>query len=190
MFLNLRELELRKVQFDEDFPAGEIDFDLNQLRQIGPLHAEGMAELLNNTLGEIRVRGHVKVDLEVPCDRCLEPVQYPVDQDFDLFYRPSSEDAETAHDLEIDAGEAEIGFYEGVGIELSEVLREHILLSLPMQQICRDSCAGICPTCGRNRNTGPCGCVEELVNDRWSALRDWKHDKLRSKDEINAEPQT
>ena len=70
MFLNLRELELRKVQFDEDFPAGEIDFDLNQLRQIGPLHAKGMAELLNNTLGEIRVRGHVRVDLELPCDRC------------------------------------------------------------------------------------------------------------------------
>jgi uncharacterized protein len=61
-----------------------------------------------------------------------------------------------------------------MGLELGDVLREYVLLSLPMQQICRDDCAGICPKCGRNRNTGPCGCVEEDVNDRWSALRAWK----------------
>lgn len=190
MFLNLRELELRKVRFDEDFPAGEIDFDLNQLRQIGPLHAEGVAELLNNTLGEIRVRGRVKVDLEVPCDRCLEPVEYPVDRNFDLYYRPAPDDEDIPPELKIDDGETEIGFYEGLGMELSDVLREYVLLSLPMRQICRADCAGICPKCGLNRNTGPCGCVEEQVNDRWAALRDWKYDKIRTKDEINAEPQT
>jgi uncharacterized protein len=176
LFLNLRELEIRKVQFDEDFPAGEIDFDLNQLRQVGPLHATGVAELLNNTLGEIRVRGHLRMDIEVPCDRCLEPVKLPIDEDFDLFYRPAPEESETPHEVAIDPGETEIGYYEGIGMELADVLREHVLLSLPMQSICRDECAGICPKCGKNRNAGPCGCVDEPVNDRWSALRDWKND--------------
>ena len=191
MFLNLRELELRKVQFDEDFPAGEIDFDLTQLKQIGPLHAAGVAELLSNTLGEIRVRGSVRVDLELPCDRCLEPVEYPIDRAFDLFYRPAVEDAETPHEVKIDEEDTEIGFYEGIGMELSDVLREYVLLSLPMQQICRADCAGICPRCGQNRNAALCSCVEQPVNERWSALRDLiASDKIRPKDERNAEPQT
>ena len=70
-----------------DFPAGEIDF--GGLRQVGPLHAEGQAELLSNTLGEIRIRGKVKAEIEADCDRCLEPVHRPIDSDFDLFYRPT-----------------------------------------------------------------------------------------------------
>jgi uncharacterized protein len=180
LFLNLRELELRKVQFDEDFPAGEIDFDSNQLTQIGPLHAEGVAELLNNTLGEIRVRGHVRVEIEVPCDRCLDPVRFLIDRDFDLFYRPSTDEPVAAHEVEIDAGETEIGFYEGIGMELADVLREYVLLSLPMRLICRDECAGICPKCGKNRNAEDCGCVEEPLNDRWSALRNWKQDGVKT----------
>jgi uncharacterized protein len=180
VFLNLRELELRKVQFDEDFPAGEIDFDLNQVRQVGPLHAQGVAELLNNTLDEIRVRGHVRVEIEVPCDRCLEPVHFLIDRDFDLFYRPEPEDEDTPHDLEIDPGETEIGYYKGAGMELADVLREFVLLSLPMQLVCSAECAGICPKCGKNRNTAPCDCIEEPVNDRWSALRDWKQDNVRA----------
>jgi uncharacterized protein len=171
LFLSVQELELRKIRFDEDFPAGEIDFDPTQLKQLGALHTEGEAELLNNTLGEIRIRGRLNVELELACDRCLEPVRYPVNGPFDLYYRLAPR-GPLPHDVAIDEGESEIGFYEGGGIELSEILREHILLSLPMHQICREDCAGICPTCGVNRNTGSCDCSQEQVDDRWAALRD------------------
>ena len=171
MFLSVQELEVRKIKFDTDFPAGEIDFDESQLKQTGPLHAEGEAELLINTLGEIRIRGRLKVDLEMQCDRCLEPVPYPVQSPFEMYYRPTTTGPER-HEVAIDEGESQIGFYEDGGIELSDVLREHILLSLPMHQVCREDCAGICPTCGENRNTGNCQCKEEHVDDRWAALRD------------------
>jgi uncharacterized protein len=180
LFFNVRELELRKVRFDEEFPAGEIDFDSNQLRQVGPLHAAGVAELLNNTLGEIRIRGRVTVELEIPCDRCLEPTRFPIDRDFDLFYRPAPEEPDTPHDMAIDAGESEIGFYEGMGIELGEILREYVLLALPMRQVCREDCLGICPKCGQNRNAGGCGCADEPVNERWSALRGWKSGDVKA----------
>lgn len=170
MFLSIQELELRKVLFDEDFPAGEIDFGEDQLQQIGNLHAEGQAELLNHTLGEIRVKGKLSVELELPCDRCLDPVRHRVDGPFDLFYRPAPKGPQP-HEIAIDEGEAEIGFYEGAGMELSEILREHILLSLPMHAICQEGCAGICPQCGQNRNTGSCNCTEQHVDDRWAALR-------------------
>jgi uncharacterized protein len=171
LFLSVQELEVRKLRFDEDFPAGEIDYDGDRVRQAGLLHAEGEAELLNNTLGEIRIRGRLKVDLELACDRCLEPVRHPMDTDFDLYYRPQPK-GPLPHEAALDEGEAEIGYYENGGIQLTEVLREHVLLSLPMHSICAEECAGICPVCGANRNTTDCRCEQQNPDDRWAALRE------------------
>jgi DUF177 domain-containing protein len=72
---------------------------------------------------------------------------------------------------EIDTGEAEMGFYEGDGVALNDVLREFILLTLPMQRVCRESCKGICPFCGQNRNQKECQCHAETSDDRWAALK-------------------
>jgi uncharacterized protein len=171
LFVSVQELELRKLVFDVDFPPGEID--LGGLRQVGALHAEGQAELLSNTLGEIRIRGKIHVEIEADCDRCLELIHRPIDSDFDLYYRPTP-DSSLPHELAIDEGEAEIGFYDVGGIELAEVMREYVLLALPMQQVCDEACKGICPQCGLNRNTGRCQCEPKMVDERWTALRNLK----------------
>lgn len=173
MFLSVRELEVRKVLFKTDFPPGEIDFQDKKIRQATTLHVEGSAELLSNTLGEIRVKGELNVEMEADCDRCLEPVRIPVKTEFDLFYRPTIHDSHL-HEVAIDEAESEMGFYEGGGLELGDVLREHVLLTLPMQQICSEACRGICPQCGKNRNQGDCGCEVKPADDRWSALQSMK----------------
>jgi len=170
MFFSVKELELRKARFDETFPPGEIEFFDGQLRQVTPLHAAGTAELIAHSDGEIRVRGSVSVVLESECDRCLEPASFPVESNFDLFYRPASAIA-VEEEVAVDEGETEIGFYEGGGIELGDVLREHVLLSLPMQRVCREDCKGFCPVCGQNRNLVSCGCQPPVMDDRWSALK-------------------
>lgn len=171
MFFSVRELELRKAHFDVAIPPGEIEFLDKKLRQASPLEAEGDVELLGNTLGEIRVRGHLNVTMEADCDRCLETARFPLESNFDLFYRPAPHHGHSGEEAAIDAGEAEIGFYEGGGLELSDILREHILLSLPMQRVCSDVCKGICPVCGQNRNQVDCGCEIKPIDDRWSALK-------------------
>jgi len=164
-------LELKKIRFEVDFRPGEIDFDQQRMRQVSPLRTEGSAELLNNTLGEVRIHGKLEVGLEMNCDRCLEPVPYRLATSFDLFYRPLPELEGPGHEVELDEGETQIGFYEGEGIELGEILREHILLSMPMQMVCDQNCRGICPSCGINRNTGECNCETKPADDRWAALR-------------------
>ena len=171
MFLSVKELELRKVRFDVDFAPGEIKFDQRSLRQVNRLHAEGAAELLSDTLGEIRIRGNLDVKLEAECDRCLEPTPVQLVTDFDVFYRPAPLGSR-AHEVALDEGESQIGFYEGGGIELGEILREHILLSLPMQLVCAETCKGICPKCGGNRNNVACRCEDTRSDDRWAALRE------------------
>lgn len=170
MFLSIKEMEVRKVRFDETFQPGEIDFSDEDVKQSSPLHAAGVAELLANTDGEIRIQGRLTVKLQSECDRCLGRAEFPLDAGFDLFYRPS-QSLSAAEEVAIDEGEAEMGFYEGAGIELEDILREQITLLLPMQRVCSKDCKGICPVCGRNRNESACNCREEPVNDRWNVLR-------------------
>jgi uncharacterized protein len=170
MFLSVKEMELRKIRFDETLQPGQIEFISESLEQASPLHAVGSAELIAHSEGELRIQGRYTVELTAQCDRCLGTARFPLDAGFDLFYRPDSEIARE-EEVEIDEGEAEIGFYEDGGIELEDILREQVLLALPMQRVCSDLCKGICPVCGKNRNETACDCKVETTNDRWGALR-------------------
>lgn len=169
MFFRVRDLEVRAKQFDVEVAPGVIEYQDPKLRQAGPLKAVGKAELVTGALGEIRVSGRLGVLMEADCDRCLEPARFPIDSDFTLYYRPVEEGY--GDEKEIDAGEAEMGFYDGEGLELNEVLREFVVLSLPMQRVCSENCKGICPECGQNRNQIECQCRAETVDDRWTALK-------------------
>jgi uncharacterized metal-binding protein YceD (DUF177 family) len=117
----------------------------------GPLKAEGVAELLPHSGEEVRVHGKVEAKLETECDRCLGRATFPVAASFDLFYKPVDPEV-TAEEVAIDEGEAEMGFYELPGLVLEDILREQLLLQLPMQRVCSETCKGICPVCGANRN--------------------------------------
>jgi uncharacterized protein len=171
MLLSIKEMELRKVRFDETFAPGQIDFSEELIHQNSPLHATGVAELLENTDGEVRVQGKYSVEMGSSCDRCLADARFPIEASFDLFYRPMSFIARD-EEVEIDEGEAEIGFYETAGIELEDILREQVLLALPMQRVCSESCKGICPSCGKNRNENACECAPGGAELHWSALKD------------------
>lgn len=173
MFLSVKEMELRRVSFDETLPPGELDFSAESLVQGSPLHASGVAELMEDTGGELRIQGRFTVEMDAECDRCLGPARFALDQAFDLFYRPAA-DLTSDEDVQIDPAAAEMGFYENGGLELAEILREQILLALPMQRVCREDCKGICPQCGQNRNQAGCHCATASVNDRWGSLRNLK----------------
>jgi uncharacterized protein len=169
VFVSLHALELNPVSFKVEVPAGEIEFE-SKVRQSSVLHAEGKAELLNRSLGEIRVLGDLSVQIESVCDRCAEPAASSIENHFDLIYMPATE-AKTGGEDEIDEAAIEVGYYEGNGLELNDVLREVLLLALPMQLVCSDDCKGICPICGQNLNQRACDCQPEAMDDRWSKLK-------------------
>ena len=169
MFLSVKDLEQRKIQFDILFDAGQLDLLDDRLRQVGPLKAVGSAELLN-LLGEIRVSGEVTGTLAGECDRCLEPTSLAVAAGFDLRYSPDLE-VDQGDEIEIAEEESEIGFYQGEGLELADIVREQVLLSLPLQRLCSPGCKGLCPTCGQNRNVMNCQCRPAQTDERWAALK-------------------
>jgi uncharacterized protein len=171
MFLSVKEMELRKIRFDETLQPGRIDFSEEDLEQASPLRATGSAELLAHSGGEMHIQGRYTVEMAAQCDRCLGRARFPLDAALDLYYRPASFIARE-EEVEIREEETEIGFYEGDGLELEDVLREQVVLALPMQRVCSDLCKGICPVCGGNRNEFECGCKVESGDNRWGALRD------------------
>jgi len=171
MLLSIKEMEVRDLAFDHAWQPGEIDFTDSGATQKGPLAAKGVAKLLPDAGDEVEVKGRVTAEMEVECDRCLQPASIRVDAPFDLFYKPAGAEEES-EETEIDEGEAEMGFYKMPGLELEEILREQVLLQLPMQRLCRPDCKGICPVCGGNRNEVECHCEMHPADDRWSGLRD------------------
>jgi uncharacterized protein len=170
------ELEREPIDFDLQFKPGAIDYG-EEARQTSPLAADGRAEVLHEHRGpkeivaDIRLRGHWSGDFEVPCARCVEPVPTPLTGDYDLIFRPLGADA-GAPERSISAVETEIGYYQKDSLSLEDVLREQVLLSLPVRTLCKEDCKGLCPRCGENRNSQACSCDEGPSDPRWEALAD------------------
>jgi uncharacterized protein len=185
MLITLLDLEREPVRFDLDLAAGAIDYGV-EATQVSPLHVHGQAEVLHEHRGpkeviaDIRARASWSGIFEAPCARCLEPVRHPLGGDFDLIFRPLGADAGPA-DRSLGAPDTEIGYYQGEGLVLEDVLREQVLLALPARSLCRTDCKGLCPRCGRNLNTESCTCQTAPADERWSALSD-----LRSR--LNPDP--
>jgi uncharacterized protein len=176
MFLEIKELEAHAVDFDEHIAPGVIDFG-SEVRQKGNLDTSGRAQLVREQHGkreqieDIRVAGDFSAQMELLCARCLEPIDQVVSRKFDLLYRPQGADA-GKEELSVTAAEAEVSYYQGDGLLLEDVLREQVLLALPLKAICREDCKGLCPHCGKNLNQEQCQCAEPHEDPRWSALKD------------------
>ena len=124
---------------------------------------------------QVRLRGRIKAAVEVACDRCLQAVAVPVEADFDVTYLPA--DAPAANEATgLQAEELSFSVYAGEAIDLDELAREQILLALPVRQLCREECRGLCPTCGADLNTQTCACRPEEIDPRWDALKALKRD--------------
>jgi len=176
MFLDVKELEVHPLDFAEEFQPDLIDLGA-EIRQRTPLRAVGRAEVVEEHHGkhqiikDIRLRGRLHAGLELQCARCLEPVPQEIARDFELLYRPLGADA-GRDELSVTDAEAEIGYYQGDGILLEDVLREQVLLALPLKITCREECKGLCPRCGRNLNQEQCSCAAPAEDPRWAALKE------------------
>ncbi len=176
MLITLLDLEREPLSFDLKFPPGAIDYG-EEATQTSDLAVKGQAELLREHRGpkevvpDIRVRAKWSGSFEIPCARCIEPVRQDLNGDFDLLFRPLGVDAGPS-ERELVTPETEIGYYQEGGLVLDDVLREQVLLTLPVRTLCLPDCKGLCPRCGRNLNNEACTCEGAPTDQRWSALSD------------------
>ncbi len=117
--------------------------------------------------------GTVSITVSLNCSRCLKPVSYPVETKFSEEYNPA-EDLDKEEEQELTDRELDLSYYSNDELDISEMIREQVLLSVPMKPLCVADCKGICPACGRDLNDGACGCKTEEVDPRLAPLSKFK----------------
>lgn len=119
---------------------------------------------LESVVEGVLVTGTATVEVRGECVRCLSPVEDRVEVDLqELFVYPGSE-----------AEEEEASRLVGDLLDLEPVLRDAVVLELPFRPMCRPDCAGLCPTCGANRNLEPDHAHPEGNDPRWDMLRQFE----------------
>ncbi len=119
---------------------------------------------------KVEINGKVEAGLELLCHRCLTHYDSKVCAEFHYtFLEPPvwKKDEE----IHLSPEDIEVSYYDGEEIELSDIFREQILLQLPMRQLCKEDCKGICPGCGADLNKEPCRCQETPVEGPFAILR-------------------
>jgi uncharacterized protein len=168
MQIELANLEGGKSEFANVYQQDELVLDDELVRLCGPTEVSGQ---IRHAGAEVRLSGHVDSCAEVDCDRCLKPIQLPVSTDFELEYISSS-DYQENRNLELTQDEMAVSVFDGVAIDLDEIVKEQILLTVPTRSLCKTDCKGFCPTCGVNKNAGECSCEVKEIDPRWAALKD------------------
>jgi uncharacterized protein len=170
-FIDLKDLAHDKLSFESRFEPGAVDFGPD-IHQNGDLDWSVTAERAG---AEIRITGELDTTLEVNCSRCLEPARIGVSKPFDLFFRERDEGMfDEDEEVELDEEDTRTAFFTGTKLAIGDILREQILLALPMKALCTVDCKGLCPTCGTNLNAGSCACPAEDFNPHMDSLLEIK----------------
>lgn len=154
--------------FARVFQPEDVAQEDDAYRIVEPVHVDVQ---IHKDKDRFRLVGTVRTRLELVCSRCLEPFSLPIDSAFELRYLPAVEGSE-AGDREVGEEDLDAAVYRDDRIDLNELLREQFYLALPMKPLCRDDCAGLCPQCGTNRNTGTCACTPQWGDPRLAALKE------------------
>jgi len=115
------------------------------------------------------VEGQFSGEVELPCSRCAEPFVSRVDAVISEQFSVLGPELAPEHET-IEMEEPEAAAYKDKELDLTELLRQQMLVSLPMRPLCREDCRGLCPTCGANLNTEQCGCPVEVPETPFAKL--------------------
>ncbi|NMO13328.1 DUF177 domain-containing protein [Pyxidicoccus fallax] len=149
---------------------------------------------LRKVSGGVLLEGQFTAHVASECKRCLGPLELNVPVSFTLNLVPESlvtgedylKDGDTEGSMEkkehvqgesggsFKLEDADEEVFDGKTIDLDPIVREQLLLALPMSAVCREDCKGLCPQCGINRNEAKCNCDVKPVDPRLAPLKNIK----------------
>ncbi|RCG18447.1 DUF177 domain-containing protein [Streptomyces reniochalinae] len=129
---------------------------------------------LESVMEGVLVTGTARAPLTGECVRCLEPLDQRVEADFQEMFSYPDADERGRPVAEPGEGEDDEETYllEGDLFDLEPVLRDAVVLALPLQPVCRADCPGLCPDCGAKLADEPDHAHDDAVDIRWAALQD------------------
>ncbi len=115
------------------------------------------------------LRARLAYQQTLACQRCLRGVTEPVEEELELMIVRHERGAD-AEERELEEKDLGVLVVAGEELDLSPLLVEQIQLDVPMRLLCREECAGLCPTCGADLNEGACDCAPPAADPRWAGL--------------------
>ena len=167
MIVDLTQTGDAPLALDFTVAPEEIDLDDEEARLIKPARIAGK---LTKHIAHTDVEGTIQAEIELECTRCLQKIEKSFEIPFQAAF-VAPENYTQAKEAELQATDLDVSVLEGNEIDLTELVREQILLNLPEQIFCREDCKGLCEKCGANRNLINCNCLDEEIDPRWSALK-------------------
>ncbi len=147
--VDLRDLQRGPVETDGRLEPDDPAFEGLDLALMGSVLVHGRLQATGP--GEYFWRARLEGTVRLHCRRCLAEVRHRVDEDLSLLF---SEDPEAGEDPSVYLLPP-----HAATLDLSEAVREELALAVPAYLLCREDCAGLCPRCGGDRNTGGCRCA-------------------------------
>jgi uncharacterized protein len=172
------------LSLDETLSESFLTHTLAEVKDTG-FRPDGPASLhvkLQKTGSGVLLWGSTEVTVHSPCRRCLADVhlRIPVSFTLNLVSQAALALAEDGDDEaqdragSFDLERADEELFDGKTIDLDPLVREQVLLALPMHAVCREDCKGLCGMCGQNLNEGECRCAADQVDPRFAQLKDLK----------------
>ncbi len=148
-----------------DFHEEDIQLD-DDIEVVGPI--DGHVRMRRTNQG-LLVDGWVELTLELSCNRCLKTFEQPMHVNFEEQFYPT---VDVITGLPLDPFDEDEIFPIDAHheVDLTEAVRQNVLLALPMVTICQEDCKGLCPQCGQDLNLGSCECKPEM-DARLSVLK-------------------
>lgn len=164
-------LHIRQFQETEDLCLDIESYQCDLPSDVGafvtPIHLDAHVRKVKE---EITIEGRISATVEMSCARCLKPHHEHIDDSFEVVYCPRPDDEEQVDEIELDETDLDISYYKGDSIAISDLLREQLLLMLPVKPLCKSDCAGLCASCGKDLNEGPCTCSQRNIDPRFAIL--------------------
>lgn len=165
--LSLSAVSRGEVRVRDEVPPDHPIWEGTAVALAGPL----AVDLTARSVGEgVFVRGSVRGRLRLPCRRCLAETEVELDETVDFLFDELEEEGDDM------GGEVYPLPVRGDELDLTDALREQVLLRVPQYVVCRDECRGLCPRCGADLNQAPCDCAPQEEESPWEALRKIKFD--------------
>ena len=167
MLINLTELFTREGKTNDY--AVELDCREFQIPQgICPVSDSKPVTFYIENVGDrtLVLSGEAEFTLMIPCDRCLEPVEVPFQLSIERTFDMNLTDEERIANLD------EQSYLQGYNLDVDQLVRDELLLNLPMKVLCDEDCKGICNRCGANLNHETCDCDRSSLDPRMSVIQD------------------
>lgn len=129
---------------------------------------------INSTGNVLLLNGEIDTEVELTCNRCginyQQPLHAEIEEDFMINSPQERHDVLTVEEDD-DAPDTRLFNAGTVELNLDELIRQSVLLAIPIKPLCSEDCPGLCTNCGNPLSEGPCNCQHDDINPRMAILQ-------------------